>query len=139
MSPRRPPGPGRSCPRVSTRRTDAHDPPPPETESLMQTPAPCEYERANTVEDALAALQRLGPGARIVAGGHSLIPMMKLRLAAPSTLVDINDVAELAYLERVGDEIRIGAMTRHVELQRSELLATHFPVFADAEAVIADP
>jgi aerobic carbon-monoxide dehydrogenase medium subunit len=105
----------------------------------MQTPAPCGYERATSVEDALATLQRLGPGARIVAGGHSLIPMMKLRLAQPTTLVDINDVAELSYLERVGDELRIGAMTRHVELQRSELLAEHFPLFADAEEVIADP
>ena len=105
----------------------------------MQTPAPCGYERAASVDDALARLQRLGSGARIVAGGHSLIPMMKLRLASPTALVDINDVHELSYLEHVGDEIRIGAMTRHVELQRSELLAEHFPVFADAEEVIADP
>jgi carbon-monoxide dehydrogenase medium subunit len=105
----------------------------------MQTPAPCDYERATSVDDALAALRRLGPGARIIAGGHSLIPMMKLRLAQPTTLVDINDLRELSYIERVGDEIRIGAMARHVELQRSELLAEHFPVFADAEEVIADP
>jgi carbon-monoxide dehydrogenase medium subunit len=105
----------------------------------MQTPAPCGYERASSVEDALARLQRLGSGARIVAGGHSLIPMMKLRLAQPTALVDINDLDELSYLERADDEIRIGAMTRHVELQRSELLAEHFPVFADAEEVIADP
>jgi carbon-monoxide dehydrogenase medium subunit len=105
----------------------------------MQTPAPCGYERARSVDDALARLSRLGAGARIVAGGHSLIPMMKLRLAQPTALVDINDLQELSYLEHVGDEIRIGAMTRHVELQRSELLAEHFPLFADAEEVIADP
>ena len=105
----------------------------------MQTPAPCGYERATSVDGAIAALAEHGPGARIIAGGHSLIPMMKLRLATPEHLIDINDLDELSYIERTGDELRIGAMTRHVELERSALLAEHFPVFADAEAVIADP
>jgi carbon-monoxide dehydrogenase medium subunit len=105
----------------------------------MQTPAPCDYERATSVEGAIASLVEHAGAARILAGGHSLIPMMKLRLAQPELLIDINDLAELSYLERHGDVIRIGAMTRHVELQRSELLAEHFPVFADAEEVIADP
>ena len=97
----------------------------------MQTPAPFEYERATSVEGAIASLQRLGPEARVIAGGHSLLPMMKLRLASPAHLVDINDLAELAYIREQDGEVRIGAMTRHADLLRSELLARHFPVFAD--------
>ncbi|HTU30893.1 MAG TPA: xanthine dehydrogenase family protein subunit M [Solirubrobacteraceae bacterium] len=104
----------------------------------MQTPAPTDYERATSIDGAIASLAE-HPGARILAGGHSLIPMMKLRLAQPELLIDINDLHELSYIERDGDLVRIGAMTRHVELLRSELLAEHFPVFADAEEVIADP
>jgi aerobic carbon-monoxide dehydrogenase medium subunit len=106
----------------------------------MQTPAPCDYERATSIEGAIAALQRLGSGARIIAGGHSLIPMMKLRLATPEHLIDINDLEEeLSYIREQGNEIRIGALTRHAELLDSELLARRAPVFRDAEQVIADP
>jgi carbon-monoxide dehydrogenase medium subunit len=65
--------------------------------------------------------------------------MMKLRLANPEHLIDINDLHELAYIREEGSEVRIGALTRHVELERSELLAARFPVFRDAEEVIADP
>ena len=91
------------------------------------------------VEGAIASLQRLGPEARVIAGGHSLLPMMKLRLANPEHLIDINDLTELAYIREDGGEIRIGALTRHVDLLKSELLAEHYPVFRDAEHVIADP
>ncbi len=105
----------------------------------MQTPAPCDYERATSVDGAIASLERVGGGARIIAGGHSLIPMMKLRLATPEHLIDINDLDELSYIRREGEEVRIGALTRHAELLGSELLASLFPVFADAEHVIADP
>jgi carbon-monoxide dehydrogenase medium subunit len=105
----------------------------------LQTPAPFEYERATSVEGAIASLERLGPEARVIAGGHSLLPMMKLRLATPEHLVDINDLAELAYIREQDGEIRIGALTRHVDLLRSALLARHYPLFADAEQVIADP
>jgi carbon-monoxide dehydrogenase medium subunit len=105
----------------------------------MQTPGPFEYERATSVEGAIASLQRLGPDARIIAGGHSLLPMMKLRLANPEHLIDINDLAELAYIRQDGDEVRIGALTRHVDLLESDLLAERFPAFRDAEQVIADP
>jgi aerobic carbon-monoxide dehydrogenase medium subunit len=105
----------------------------------LQTPAAFEYERATSVEGAIASLQRLGPEARVIAGGHSLLPMMKLRLANPEHLIDINDLHELAYIREEGDEVRIGALTRHVELERSELLAERFPAFRDAERVIADP
>jgi aerobic carbon-monoxide dehydrogenase medium subunit len=105
----------------------------------VQTPASFEYERATSVEGAIEALQRLGSEARIIAGGHSLLPMMKLRLANPEHLIDINDLHELSYIREDGDELRIGALTRHVELLKSGLLAKHFPAFRDAEQVIADP
>jgi aerobic carbon-monoxide dehydrogenase medium subunit len=106
----------------------------------VQTPAPFEYQRARSVDDAIAALQRLGPDARIIAGGHSLLPMMKLRLANPEHLIDINDLEdELSYIRDNGAELRIGALTRHVDLLKSDVLARHFPVFRDAEEVIADP
>ena len=105
----------------------------------MQTPASFEYERATSVDGAIASLQRLGPEARIIAGGHSLLPMMKLRLANPQHLIDINDLTELSYIREENGEIAIGALTRHVDLLKSELLATRFPIFRDAETVIADP
>ncbi len=105
----------------------------------MQTPAAFEYERATSVEGAIASLKRLGPEARIIAGGHSLLPMMKLRLANPEHLIDINDLAELAYIREQEGEIRIGALTRHVDLLKSDLLADRLPLFRDAETVIADP
>ena len=78
---------------------------------LVQTPASFEYERATSVEGAIDALQRLGSEARVIAGGHSLIPMMKLRLANPEHLVDINDLHELSYIREEGYEVRIGALT----------------------------
>jgi len=105
----------------------------------VQTPAPFDYERATSVDGAIASLQRVGSGARIIAGGHSLLPMMKLRLAKPKHLIDINDLAELSYIREESSEIRIGALTRHVQLQKSELLARHFSLFREAEDVIADP
>jgi carbon-monoxide dehydrogenase medium subunit len=105
----------------------------------MQVPAHVEYERAASVEHALALLARFGPEARILAGGHSLIPMMKLRLAQPEVLVDINGLSELGYLRLDGAEMAIGALTRHAELLGSALAAAHFPILTDAERVIADP
>jgi aerobic carbon-monoxide dehydrogenase medium subunit len=105
----------------------------------MQTPAPLEYERATSVAGAIESLAKLGPTARLVAGGHSLIPMMKLRLAQPKHLIDVNDLDELDYIERDGDEVRIGALTRHVTLLNSDLLLEFFPIFREAEQVIADP
>jgi carbon-monoxide dehydrogenase medium subunit len=104
----------------------------------MQTPAPFEYERATSLEGAIASL-REHEDSRVVAGGHSLLPMMKLRLAQPSRLIDINDLTELAYIREEGGEVAIGALTRHVDLLESELLFERFPVFRDAEQVIADP
>jgi aerobic carbon-monoxide dehydrogenase medium subunit len=105
----------------------------------VQTPGPFEYERATSVDGAIAALGRLGAGARVIAGGHSLLPMMKLRLASPEYLVDINDIHELDFIREDAEELVIGALTRHVELLENERLATAFPMFRDAERVIADP
>ena len=106
----------------------------------MQVPAPFDYARASTVDDAIGLLERLGPEARLVAGGHSLLPMMKLRLAAPEHLIDINALEpELSYIREEGDEVRIGALTRHRQILESDLLARHFPILRDAERLIADP
>src|SRR5437879_5835000 len=105
----------------------------------VQTPAPFEYERATSVDNALALLERHGPEARLVAGRHTLLPMMKLRLAAPEFLIDINDLTELDYVRIDGGDIAIGAMTRHAAVLSSPILAEHYPIFRDAEQVIADP
>src|SRR6516164_3733476 len=105
----------------------------------MQVPAQVEYEKAASVEHALALLARYGPEARVLAGGHSLIPMMKLRLAQPETLVDINGLSELSYLRVTDGELRIGALTRHAELLSSAAAGEHFTILHDAEKVIADP
>jgi carbon-monoxide dehydrogenase medium subunit len=105
----------------------------------VQTPAPFGYERATSVDGAIASLVKHDGDARIIAGGHSLLPMMKLRLAQPEHLIDINDLEELSYIREFADEIRIGALTRHVELLASDVLGRRLPLFADAETVIADP
>jgi carbon-monoxide dehydrogenase medium subunit len=106
----------------------------------MQVPAPFEYERATSVDNAIDLLERLGDEARLIAGGHSLLPMMKLRLANLEYVIDINDLHdELGYVRVGTDEVRIGSMTRHRELLESPELAALFPIFADAEQVIADP
>jgi len=106
----------------------------------MQTPPPFEYERATTVDHALQLLERLGEEARLIAGGHSLLPMMKLRLARPEHLIDINDLAgELGYVRIEGDELCIGAMCRHADLLSSAVAGEHYRILHDAEKVIADP
>jgi carbon-monoxide dehydrogenase medium subunit len=105
----------------------------------LQLPAHFEYERATDVEHALALLARYGPEARVVAGGHSLLPMMKLRLATPDALIDINDMSELSHLGIEGDDLVIGALVRHAELLASPLVESLFPILHDVERVIADP
>jgi aerobic carbon-monoxide dehydrogenase medium subunit len=105
----------------------------------MQVPAQFAYEKAGSVDEAIALLRKHGPESLIVAGGHSLIPMMKLRLAEPSTLIDINGLAELDYVRVEGDEVRIGAMTRHGTVLESPVVREHFPILPDAERLIADP
>jgi carbon-monoxide dehydrogenase medium subunit len=108
-------------------------------EERVQVPAHVEYEKATSVEHALALLARFGPEARILAGGHSLIPMMKLRLAQPETLIDINGLSELSYIRVTGGELRIGALTRHAQLLAAPVAGEHFAILHDAEKVIADP
>ncbi len=105
----------------------------------MQVPAHFEYERASSVDHALTLLTRYGPEARVLAGGHSLIPMMKLRLARPEALIDINDLVELARIRVDGDQLCLGSMVRHADLLGSPEVAVHYPIFVDAERVIADP
>jgi aerobic carbon-monoxide dehydrogenase medium subunit len=106
----------------------------------LQVPAPFEYERATSVDQALELLTQLGPDARLLAGGHSLLPMMKLRLASPAYLIDIDPLADqLGYITEHDGTVRIGAMTRHRALLESELLAGRLAIFTDAERVIADP
>ncbi|HUC60040.1 MAG TPA: xanthine dehydrogenase family protein subunit M [Streptosporangiaceae bacterium] len=105
----------------------------------MQVPAYVEYEKATSLAHALNLLAKFGPESRILAGGHSLIPMMKLRLAQPETLIDINGITELSFIDVAGDELRIGALTRHSQLLDSPLAGKHFAILPDAERVIADP
>ncbi len=109
----------------------------------MQVPETFAYERVDSVEEALARLAHHGDAARLIAGGHSLLPMMKLRLAVPEVLIDVNDVPGLDHV-RVdstgdGDEIAIGALVRHAAILDDPILGEHWPIFADAERKIADP
>ena len=105
----------------------------------MQTPAPVDYARATSVADAIALLEKHGEEARLLAGGHSLLPMMKLRLARPEILIDLNDLDELRGIRIEGDEIVVGAMVTHAEILDSPVLAEHYANFREAEKVIADP
>jgi carbon-monoxide dehydrogenase medium subunit len=110
----------------------------------LQVPAQVEYERATSVAHALTLLSRYAPGARILAGGHSLIPMMKLRLAQPEVLVDITRIKALRYIElqhpeRASGELRIGALATHADLLNSAAAGERFAILHDAERVIADP
>jgi carbon-monoxide dehydrogenase medium subunit len=105
----------------------------------VQVPAHVEYEKATSIAQALALLTRYAPGARVLAGGHSLIPMMKLRLAQPEVLIDINGIEGLRYIKLAGGELRIGALARHADLLASRAAGDHFAILHDAERVIADP
>ena len=107
----------------------------------MQTPPPFGYERATSVEHAVALLEQLGPEARLVAGGHSLLPMMKLRLARPEHLIDINDLAERARLRprRGRRAVHRGDDPPRRAARRRPWPASTIRIFHDAERVIADP
>lgn len=102
-------------------------------------PGMFDYFAPSTLEEATRLLEQHGPDAKLLAGGHSLIPLMKLRLAAPRVLVDLNGVPGLAGIEERDGHLRIGAMTRHAQLEASELISDRYPLIADAAAVIADP
>ena len=102
-------------------------------------PGQFEYHAPATLDEALALLAEHGSDARVLAGGQSLIPLMKLRLASPAVLIDLNGVDSLSGIEEADGQLRIGAMTRHSALERSELIGARYPLIADAAAVIADP
>jgi carbon-monoxide dehydrogenase medium subunit len=101
-------------------------------------PAGFTYQRATSVQDAIARLAN-DPDAKLLAGGHSLLPTMKLRLASPSTLVDLGGVKELHGIRRGGDTIAIGALTTHREIEFSEELKAACPIMPEAAALIGDP
>jgi len=98
-----------------------------------------EYFAPKTVAEAVGLLRTHGPDAKAVAGGHSLIPLMKLRLAAPRYLIDLNRIPGLAYIKETDDSLRVGAMSRHCDLETSELIRTRYPLLAETARVIADP
>jgi carbon-monoxide dehydrogenase medium subunit len=101
-------------------------------------PAPFEYRRVGTVDDAIQALSG-GPDAKLLAGGHSLLPLMKLRLARPSLLVDISRLEDLKYVKEDGDRVAIGALTRHHDVANSEVLQELCPIVSYAAGEIGDP
>ena len=105
----------------------------------MQVPAPVEYERAASVDDALSLLERHGPDSRLIAGGHSLLPMMKLRFAQPDHLIDLGKLAELKGIREENGVLWIGAMTTENELIWSELLQTRCPLLVEGARLISDP
>lgn len=102
-------------------------------------PVEFEYERAATLEDALARLAASDGEAKLLAGGHSLIPLMKLRLSEPSLLIDITRIPGLAGIREVGGQVEVGATTTHHEIATSGLLRERCPVLAEAAAEIGDP
>lgn len=97
------------------------------------------YHRAESVDDALSLLAEHGEDTKLLAGGHSLLPLMKLRLAAPEVVVDLTALRDLSFVEDAGDAVRIGALTRHHDLANSDLLTREVPLLAHAAGTIGDP
>jgi carbon-monoxide dehydrogenase medium subunit len=102
-------------------------------------PAPFDYFRAGSVDEAVSLLAEHGEDAKLLAGGHSLLPMMKLRLAFPTALIDVRRVAEASYIRVEGDVVAVGALTRHCELVGSAELAEHAPLIGKVAALVGDP
>lgn len=102
-------------------------------------PAPFVYERADTAEGAVAALTEHGDEAKLLAGGHSLLPLMKFRLATPAVLVDIGRISELSYVRDSGDCLAIGSLTRHRDVETDPLVASQAPLLAAATSQVGDP
>jgi carbon-monoxide dehydrogenase medium subunit len=102
-------------------------------------PAAFSYRRAASVEEAIALLTEYGDDAKLLAGGHSLLPLMKMRFAAPEVLIDLGTLDALRYVRRSGDTIEIGALTRYHDLNVDGVLAEHAPLLAHAAGVIGDP
>jgi carbon-monoxide dehydrogenase medium subunit len=102
-------------------------------------PAPFEYQRADSPDAAIAALVEHGDEAKLLAGGHSLLPLMKLRLASPAVLVDIGRLRDLSYVRDAGDHVAIGGLTRHRDLETSDLLGAEAPLLQHAASQVGDP
>jgi carbon-monoxide dehydrogenase medium subunit len=102
-------------------------------------PAAFDYVRASSAAEATSLIGQHGSDAKFIAGGHSLLPMMKLRLAQPAVLVDISRISDLSYIKDAGDHIAIGAMTRHMDVEKSPVLAQHVPLLAHAAGHVGDP
>ena len=102
-------------------------------------PAAFDYVRAGSTEEAISLIGEHGEDAKFIAGGHSLLPLMKLRLAQPSVLVDIGRLSDLSYIRDAGDHIAIGAMTRHMDVETSAVLTEHVPLLAPAASPVGDP
>jgi len=102
-------------------------------------PASFDYQRAGSADEAIALLTEHGDEAKLLAGGHSLLPLMKLRLASPSVLIDVGRLDDLRYIRDAGDHIAIGALTRHRELETSALLAEAAPLLSHAAGHVGDP
>jgi carbon-monoxide dehydrogenase medium subunit len=102
-------------------------------------PASFDYKRAGSAEEAISLIAQAGDEAKFLAGGHSLLPMMKLRLATPSVLIDIGRVSDLSYVKDAGAHIAIGALTRHTEVENSSVLKQHVPLLAHAASHVGDP
>lgn len=102
-------------------------------------PASFDYQRPASVEEALSLLAEHGDEAKVLAGGHSLLPLMKLRLATPSVLVDVGRLTELSYVRDEGDTVAIGALTRHRDVETNELLSAEVPLLAYTASVVGDP
>lgn len=102
-------------------------------------PSAFEYVLADSADEAIALLGEHGDEAKLLAGGHSLLPLMKLRLATPSVLIDVGRLSDLSYIEMRGDELAIGALTRHHELERSQLLLAEVPLLAHTAHQVGDP
>lgn len=102
-------------------------------------PAAFDYQRAGSAEEAIALLGEYGDEAKLLAGGHSLLPMMKLRLAVPTVLVDIGRVNDLSYINDGGDHVAIGALTKHRAIETSDLLAEACPILAHVASQVGDP
>src|ERR1044071_2843489 len=100
-------------------------------------PAAFEYIVADSIDMAVASLAQAGGDAKIIAGGQSLVPMLNFRLLRPSVLVDINRIPDLAYVREDGNVVRIGALTRHHQLETSAVIARHFPVLREAMTHVA--
>ena len=102
-------------------------------------PAAFDYVRAGSADEAIAALAEHGDEAKVLAGGHSLLPLMKLRLATPAVLVDVGRVSELSYIRDAGDEIHVGGLTRHHDVEHSELLREQCGLLAHVASFVGDP